>query len=136
MQEFIQMVTQRLGISESQATSATGGLLKGLQQHISEQDFSELQEKLPGSQEVMQEAPEQEAAGGSLLAKVGSLGGTLGTVGGLIAPLTKSGLTQDKASGFIQMFLDYVRSKAGADLLGRIVGQVPGLSALAGQPTQ
>lgn len=134
MQEFIQMVTSRLGISDSQAKTATGGLLKGLQQHVNEKDFQELQQKLPGSQEAMQEAPQQESGGGGLLSQMGGLGGGLGSVGGLVAPLLKSGLSQDKASGFIQMFMDYVRGKAGAGLMDRIVGQVPGLSALASQP--
>lgn len=135
MQEFIEMVMARLGISEEQARSATGGLLRGLQQHVNELDFDELRGRLQGSTEIMQEVPEHETGGGALLARVGSLGGALGSVGGLIAPLTKAGLSQDKASGFIQMFLEYVRSQASPELLERIVGQVPALSSLAGQPT-
>jgi len=136
MQEFIEMVMERLGISEEQARSATGGLLRGLQQNVNELDFDELRSSLPDSTEIMQETPEHEAAGGSVLAHVGSLGGTLGSVGGLIGPLTKAGLSQDKASGFIQMFLEYVRSQAGPGLLERIIEQMPALSSLAGQPTE
>lgn len=137
MQDFIRMASSRLGLSDSQTRSATGGLLQGLKQNVSDSDFSELQQQMPESQDLMQEAPQQEGGlMGGLTSQIGKLGGKLGSIGGIAGPLLSSGLNQDQAGGLVSMFLDYVRQKAGSGLLGRIVSQVPGLESFAGAPAR
>jgi hypothetical protein len=131
------MASSRLGLSESQTRSATGGLLQGLKQNVNEKDFNELQQKMPESQEVMQEAPQQEGGlMGGLTSQVSKLGGNLGGISGIVGPMLSSGVNQDQAGGLVSMFLDYLRQKAGSGLLGRILSQVPGLKSFAQTPTR
>lgn len=139
MQDFIQNVTSRLGLSQEQAQSAASSILNLLQQHLTPEEFGQLQEKLPGSDEVMQQAPSEAApseqpAGGpgglvqSVLQTVGASGGATGAITGFLG---KTGLNGSQISGFVSMFLDYLREKAGPGMVDKILQQVPGLHALS-----
>lgn len=145
MQDFIQNVMSRLGISQDQAQSATGGIMNMLQQQMNPQDFQQLQDKLPGSQEVMQQSAVQQQApvqqpsqGGlgaiaqSVMQSAGGAGGVMGAIGGL---LNSTGLNANQGKSFVTMLLDYVRNKAGSGMLDKIIQQVPGLQALSPMAT-
>ena len=47
MDEFIQMVTKQLGVSNETGTSATGGILKMLQDQLGNDLFATIAAKLP-----------------------------------------------------------------------------------------
>jgi hypothetical protein len=143
MHDFIDNVSSRLGISKEQAQSAAGSLMQMLSQHMNPQDHQQLQQSLPGSEEMTQQAPNAQAEGqtpaqsqqpgaGGLGGMLGSLaGGAGGGIGNIIGMFSKSGLKENQINSFVSMFLDYVRQKAGSPMLDKILQQVPGLNALA-----
>lgn len=49
---------------------------------------------------------------------------------GLLTTLQGAGLDAGKAGPFVSMFFSFARQKAGADLVGRVVSQVPALAGL------
>ena len=133
MQEFIQMAVEQLGMKESGAKKATGGLLNLLKDNAPKGDFQELLGKLPGAQDVM-----KEASGGS-----GGLGGMLGSLGGMLggkagsalsvaALLEQSGLSTDKLGNFTSMFVGFLEGKAGKGLLDKVLANVPEIKKLIG----
>jgi uncharacterized protein (DUF2267 family) len=136
MHDFIENVSSRLGISKEQAQLTTGSIMQMLRQQMNPQDYQQLEQKLPGSEEMTQQASapqgqseQQQAGAGGLGAMLGSLAG--GEVGNIMGMFSKSGLKENQISSFLSMFLDYVRQKGGGGLLGKILQQVPGLSSLA-----
>lgn len=138
MQEFIQMVTSKLGTSEEQARNATSGLLGFVQQQIGGSDFSELASKIPGVEQLLQNGAAQgDSAGGGMLGGLmqsasSMMGGGLGSAMGLMGLVKQSGMDIGQAGSFGTMFLEFVKDKAGEDLLGRILNKIPELKNLAG----
>jgi hypothetical protein len=150
MQDFINMAVKQLGINEGQAKSATGGVLNMLQGQMGGGDFQKLAAMLPGAQDLMKGVAgggESAGGGGGIAGALGGLlggkssgggGGGLGNLasmasgllggdkgGGvnqLLGLLGNSGLSGDKAGGFLKMFMDYVGGKGGGDLLKGVLG--------------
>ncbi|MFO0858293.1 MAG: DUF2780 domain-containing protein [Phycisphaerales bacterium] len=145
MQDFINMAVKQLGINESQAKSATGGVLGALQGQMPGGDFSKLMGMLPGAQDLLKgAAPAASSGGGGIGGALGGLlGGNKGGGGGLgnlasmassalggkgggasalLGVLGNSGISGDKAGGFLKLFMDYVGGKGGGDLLKGITG--------------
>jgi hypothetical protein len=136
MQEFIQMAASKLGISESQAGSATGGILNLIKQHAAPADAQQLLAKLPGADSLLASAPQVLGAStgggiGGMLGKVaGSMGGKAGGALGALAMLQGSGLDMSKISQFVPMFFNFIKGKAGNELVSRVLGKLPELAQM------
>lgn len=129
MQDFINSVTERLGIDEDQAKSAVGSVLAMLRKD-GDADGGALLDKLPGANALADEAEGGGGGGGGLLGKVsGMLGGLGGGAGGL-AGLASTGLSTDKLKDLGGMLVEYAKKIAGDDLVNKVVSKVPGLSAI------
>ena len=116
MQDFIDLASSKLGIGADTAKSATGGLLGLIKDNADAADFSALTDKLPGAADIA-ETPAPAGDGGAL---------------GALSALSGTGLSLDKIGDFAKLFMDFVKPKLGADLLGRIASKVPGLGSLLG----
>jgi hypothetical protein len=136
VQQFIQMVTQNLGISEGGARSATGALLRLIQSKADTTDFQQLLGSLPGADGILEstseDAPNKPGGmlGGVLKNAVGMTGGSLGSALGAAESLAGSGLEKNQIGSFVSMFMDFAKQNAGGDLLSRILGKVPELKQL------
>lgn len=136
MQDFINDVVSKLGTDEGTAKAATGGILDLIKQNADAGDVSEMFSKLDGAEDLLAAAPKEDAGGGGLM---GSIGGALGALGGggdsalgALSALSKSGLGLDKIGDFASLFMNFIKPKLGADLLGRLASKVPGLGSLLG----
>ena len=74
---------------------------------------------------------------GALLRRVvgGGAGGVLGSLGGLaglMGALGKLGIDPETAAKFVPTLLQFLQSKAGSDLIGKILANVPALKNLGG----
>jgi len=149
MQDFIQMAAGQLGISEDSGQSATSGILGLLQDKMGDDDFSGLTSALPGAAQML--APKEPAGFGALGALGGLLGGGdkdegpgLGALAGLAGSLTgnpslgalgklaDAGLDLGKVAPFVGLFLQYVQSKAGQEMVGRLLSAMPELRGIGG----
>lgn len=84
--------------------------------------FSDLLGKLPGAEGLVGATNAQ--GGGGLL------GGQLGGAASLLPLIQGSGLSGDQAGSFVSLFMNYVKSEAGADMLQKILKGVPQLKSL------
>ncbi len=139
MDEFFQLATQQLGIDNDTARNATGGLLGMIKDQASGGDFSALLGALPGAEETMKAATTAKTAdsGGGLLGNVmqmagSALGGDAGKALNVASMLENFGLDLDKAGPFVSLFLNFIKGKAGSELIGKIMQQIPALQQSAG----
>ena len=116
-------------------------MLKLIQNNTGEGDFKELLSKLPRAASLLEQSAgsgaQQTAAGGGLLggvlgAAASGLGGKLGSAVGLMDVLGKSGIGSDNSGTFLSLFMNFVKSKAGGELLGRVLSNLPELKKLVG----
>jgi hypothetical protein len=131
--DFIQESKNSLGLSEGTARSATGGILQMVRKQAGEGDFSQLQEKIPGADRLLQDAPagESEGSKGGMLGGImgaasSALGGKGGSMLGLAAIASQSGLG-DKVGPFASKFIDFVRSNAGEGIAAKLTEKIPDL---------
>jgi hypothetical protein len=151
MQDFINMATKQLGISDGAAKQGTGALLGMVQQQLGSGDFGKLTSMLPGAQQLMgggggASGGASGGAGGIAGALGGLMGGGkgsggglgalasaasgllgkdaggLGQIAGLVSQLGNAGIGADKAGGFIKLFMDYLGNKGGGDLVTKLLG--------------
>ncbi len=145
MQDFINMATKQLGISEGSAKQGTGALLSMVQQQLGAGDFSKLTGMLPGAQQLMTGGASSTGGGGIAGALGGLMGGGktsggglgalasaasgllgkdaggLGQIAGLVSQLSNAGIGTDKAGGFVKLFMDYVSGKGGGDVVSKLL---------------
>ena len=137
MDEFIQLVTKQLGVSDETGKSATGGILKMIQDQIGGDLFAKVQEQLPGVQGLIGAAEKSQAAGGdagggglmgSLTSMAGSLlGGKAKGYADILSALTKSGLSADKIPQYLSLLVGFLKEKLGSDLFAKVVAKLPEL---------
>lgn len=133
MDEFIQLVTKQLGVSSETSKSATGGILKMLQDQLGGELFAKVQAQLPGVQGLIGAADKGAAdAGGGLMGSLTSMAGSLlgGKAKGLAeitAALTKSGLSVEKIPQFMTLLIDFLKDKLGNDLFATLAAKLPEL---------
>lgn len=135
MDEFIQLAMKSLGSDAGSTRAATGGILKLFKKHADGADFKQLLGALPGADAIMKEGPAPglgEGLGGIVGEVVGQMTGkpSAGEAIGSLSFLTRSGLDIGRITKLVPLFLQFARSKAGADLVARIAGTVPELDKI------
>ena len=125
MEELIARVTSRTGLDAATAQTAIGHILAFLQKEGPATEVSQLMAALPGSEAALAEANASEGGGGLM----GMLGGMMG--GGVMAlgqKLMSAGVPMGQMQPLGQELFTVGREKAGEDVMGPIVGSIPGLN--------
>ncbi|MFO0932706.1 MAG: DUF2780 domain-containing protein [Planctomycetota bacterium] len=133
--DFIDMATKQLGVSSGAAQSGAGGLLSMLKDKVGGDLFGKVAAAIPGAADLVGKAPGAGGGGvlGGLMEKAGGLlGGSAGGAMGVAAMLGKAGIPLDKARGFGEMFLNFVKSKLSPDLLKSLLAKAGDLGKLVG----
>ena len=122
MKELIDMLTGALGVDAKQAEGGAAVLFKAAKDKLGDGEFSRLLGGVPGLTDLVKKAP---ASGGGGLG--GLLGGLAGAVGGnaalistIVGGFSKLGLTTDDAKRFVPVILDFLRKKAGPDVVSKL----------------
>ena len=126
MEELIARVTNRTGLDAATAQTAIGHILAFLQKEGPATEVSQLLSALPGSEATIAEANAGEGGGGLM----GMLGGMMGG-GGVMAlgqKLMSAGVPMGQMQPLGQELFAYGRETAGEDVMGPIVGSIPGLN--------
>jgi hypothetical protein len=121
MEELIQRVVASTGIDAGIAQKAVGMILGFLHKEGPSEQVGALMEAIPGAQE----AATQSQGGGGLMGMAAGLMG--GGVMGLGAKLMGAGVSMDQIGGIGKEVFAYAKEKAGEDVMGGIVGHIPGL---------
>ncbi|WP_288583944.1 DUF2267 domain-containing protein [uncultured Methylobacterium sp.] len=124
MEELVARVTQATGLDATTAQTAIGHILAFLQKEGPATEVNQLIAAMPGSEAAIAQAGASE--GGGLM---GMLGGMMG--GGVMAlgqKLMSAGVPMNQMQPLGRELFAYGREKAGEDVMGPIVGSIPGLS--------
>jgi hypothetical protein len=124
MEELIARVTQRTGLDAATAEKAIGLILAFLRKDGPPAEVDRLFAALPGADDVVAQAGSG-GGGGGLMGMMGSMGGGVMALGG---QLMSAGVSMGQMQPLGQELFAYGREKAGEDVMGPIVGAVPGLS--------
>jgi hypothetical protein len=122
MEELIARITQATGLEASTATKATGIILAFLKKEGPATEVNQLLAAIPGSEAVVAESG---SGGGGLMGMIGGMGGGVMALGG---QLMAAGVSMGQMQPLGRELFAYGREKAGEDVMGAIVGAVPGLN--------
>lgn len=126
MLDILQKIAADNGLDVATTEKAVGMILGFLKKEADPAAVSSMMAALPGAEELAT-AQGGESSGGGLMGSVmGMMGG--GGVMGLGAQLMGAGLGMGQISGVSKQLFDIAKEKAGEDVMGQIVGSVPGLS--------
>jgi hypothetical protein len=123
MEELLARVTQKTGLDAATAEKAIGLILAFLKKEGPPAEVNQLIAALPGAEDAVAQAGN--GGGGGLMGMMGSMGGGVMALGG---QLMSAGVSMGQMQPLGQELFAYGREKAGEDVMGPIVGAVPGLS--------
>ncbi len=122
--ELVNLLTQTLGVNESQAKGGAG-LLFGMAKEKLGGDFGQVEAAVPGMQDLLSAAPGSGGLGGALGGLAQAVGGGAGKLGGLATlagGFSKLGLDTGMAGKFIPVILSFVQSKGGDSVKNLLAG--------------
>jgi hypothetical protein len=125
MDELLARVTQKTGLDQDTARKAIGLILGYLQKEGPATEVNQLIEALPGAKEAIAETNSGGGGGGGLMGMMGSMGGGVMALGGQLMGI---GVSMGQMQPLGKELFAYGREKAGEDVMGPIVGSIPGLS--------
>ena len=117
MDELIARLVANVGVDREAAGKAVGVILDFLSKEGPPDKVQALIDKLPGGQALLDA---QKGEGGGMFA----MGGLMGAGTEMMA----AGLSMGQVQGVTKEVIAYAREKAGEDMVGEIVGAIPGLS--------
>jgi hypothetical protein len=123
MEELLVRITDATGLDPETATKAIGIILAFLRKEGPPAEVDRLLASMPGSEQVIAQAGD----GGP----GGLMGGLMGMGGGVMAlgsQLMGAGVSMGQMQPLGRELFAFGREKAGEDVMGAIVGAVPGLS--------
>ena len=118
--ELINLLTEKLGLDESQARGGAGLLLSKAKDALDGGSFDQIKSAIPEAESLIGDAPDAEAEGsGGLMGMVGSAASKFGLGGvadiaDISAGFDKLGIPTDKLGDFATIVLDFIESKGGA----------------------
>jgi hypothetical protein len=119
MDELIERLVGNVGVDKATAEKALGIIMDFLAKEGPPDKVQTLIERMPGADRVIAAARESESGGG-----FGAMGGVMGVGSRMMAV----GLSMDQIQAITRETMAYAREKAGEDVVGDIVGSIPGLS--------
>jgi hypothetical protein len=124
MDELIARVTEKTGLEASVARKAIGLILAFLQKEGPANEVGQLVAALPGAEDAISSA-QGDSSGGGIMGMMGAMGGGVMALGGQLMGV---GVSMGQMQPLGKELFAYGREKAGEDVMGPIVGSIPGLS--------
>ena len=121
MDELIARLVAKVGVDQNSAEKAVGIIFEFLRKEGPPDKVKALMERLPGAEELMESQEGLDASGGGMFA----MGGLMGAGTKMMA----AGLSMGQVQGVTKEVIAYAREKAGDEVIGAVVGAIPGLSA-------
>ncbi len=120
MDELIARLVAKIGVDRNAAEKAVGVIFEFLRKEGPPDKVKALMDRLPGAEAFMQAQEGIDASGGGGFA----MGGLMGAGTKMMA----AGLSMGQVQGVTKEVIAFAREKAGDDVIGEVVGAIPGLS--------
>lgn len=128
--ELIQKITSKVGITPEQAKMGLGIILKFAKGQLGPK-YDQIAQHIPGADALIASAPAAGGALGALGGMMGGLGGMLGGnagklagLAGLLGQAEKAGINKDQLMGIGQQAADYLKGKGGAGAADLLKGLI------------
>lgn len=135
MDELIKQLTAQVGVDSATANQAVGTVMALLKKEGGSDLFGKIAAAIPGAQAAADAtpAPTDASGGAGLLGSVvGMLGGSAGKGFALAAALKALGIREDKLPSFANILLNFLKEKAGPDVVNQLIAKLPMLKSLMG----
>ena len=123
MEELLARITEKTGLDAATATKAIGIILAFLRKEGPPEEVEKLLAAMPGAEDII--AQSGDGGPGSLAGGMMGMGGGVMALGG---KLMGAGVSMGQMQPLGRELFAYGREKAGEDVMGPIVGSIPGLS--------
>ncbi len=127
MNEIVDQIAARVGITPELAEKAVGMMLGFLQREAADGPVAKMIEAIPGASDLVAKYNGEGASGGGILGSImGALGG-----GGIMAlgqQLMSEGLGMGEITTLAKETIAIAEQHAGKEVVDEVVGSVPGLS--------
>ena len=139
MDELIKQLTGKFGVDASTATNLTAKTMEVVKENVGSELFSKISAAVPGLGDMLagdaEGAPSKPASSGGLMGMVTGLATSfLGKKAGsgleLGNILANAGISSDKLGGFLETIVEFIREKAGNEIVEQVLEKVPMLKAL------
>lgn len=125
---ILALLTEQLGISETQAEGGLGLLLKIAQEKLATEEFGQIANLIPNADGLISAAPETSGGLGGLMGGLlssfgGSLGGNLGDFASLASGFKELDMDAGLITEFLPVVISFLKSEGGdeiSSLLDRI----------------
>lgn len=114
--ELIQLLTQNLGVQESQAMGGAGLIFKLAKEKLRADNFATIAQYVPGIGDMLQEAPQPGGMLGALGGLTSTMGGEAAGIGNLVSlagGFSQLGLDSGMVSKFVPIILSYLQNQGG-----------------------
>ena len=125
MDELIARVTQKTGLDASTAEKAIAIIMNFLKKEGPPAEVNQLVAAIPGAEQAMANAQASDTGGGGIMGMMGGMGGGVMALGGQLMGV---GVGMGQMQPLGRELFAYGREKAGEDVMGPIVGAIPGLN--------
>ena len=122
MEDLLARVTQATGLDQSTARQAIGIILAFLRKEGPATEVNQLFAAMPGAEELAGQAG---GSSGGLSGMMSAMGGGVMALGGQLMGI---GVSMGQMQPLGRELFAYGREKAGEDVMGPIVGSIPGLT--------
>jgi len=114
---LVNLLTQQLGVTETQAKGGAGSIFNFAKEKLSPQEFSQVSNTVPEMNGLLDAAPKKETSMGGMLGGATSMfgggGSSLEGLASLASSFSQLGLSPDMVNQFVPVILNYVKSNGG-----------------------
>ena len=118
--ELIQLLTENLGVEQSQAIGGAGLIFQLAKEKLGDDDFSQVAQSVPQINDMLQQAPESGGLLGALGGLASAMGGdtadSVGDIMSLAGGFSKLGLDSGMIVKFIPLILSFVQNQGGDEV--------------------
>lgn len=119
--ELVSSLTQKLGVTNEQATGGAGAILSQAKEKLSPADYAKISKAMPETESLVKSAPKNDGMTdklGGMASSLNSGNESAGGLGALAGSFSKLGLSPEMAGKFMPIVLQYANSKGGSSVSG------------------
>jgi hypothetical protein len=121
---LLDALTSQLGVTSEQASGGAGSLFKMAQSNLSEDDFSQIAEVVPGIDDMMSAvapAGKEPSTAGAVASMLGD-NNSAGNLASLASSFGDLGMDSNMIGQFMPIILDYLKSQGGETVMSLMKG--------------
>jgi hypothetical protein len=125
-----ELLIQRTGVTAAQAQGGAGALFQVAKNKMQPEAFAQLEQAVPGMNEMLGAVPAQTQPSGGLTGRLSSIagasGGTAGNLVAVVSAFQQQGMSPAMVQQFVPVVVDYVKAHGNEALLNSLSAALVG----------